>query len=117
MNNSILVPTEEMFENWLDDNHPEIEIADRRFFPSVILKKLDPERYQEAFEEYCDRYVSDQLDGEEPVTMMQSVGTVPHEPVEEKLYYPIAFLNTGDMSQAIATYERNCDSALYPISL
>ena len=117
MNNTILVPTEEDFEAWLDEQQPEIVIGDRRFYHSVILKKCDPEYYQELFERYCDEVVSDQIDAmeanDEPIMTSCSAS---EEPITDFKYYPIAFLSS-DLSIAIEQYENNSEWAAGGVSI
>ena len=101
-NTPIYTPTEEDFEAWLDESQPEIIIGDRRFYHSVILKKCDPEYYQELFEQYCDDFVMTQIDQRES------------EP--QPRYTPIAFL-CGNTDAMMKAYEDNCNHALYPVSI
>lgn len=115
MNNDILVPTEEMFDEMLDNQFEVVDVAGKLYSVSEALKNLDPERYQEMFEEYCDDYVREQINERELAG--EQVATVSSKTSDKygKLYYPISFM-AEDMTQAIAGYENNCDAALTFVS-
>lgn len=104
MNNEILVPTEAMFEDELDNINEELVIAGKVFYPSVILKKLDPELYQAAYEQFCDDYVSRQLDVRDQC--QQTITKLSGNLDTQRLFF----------DSTISDYERNCESALLSIS-
>ena len=44
----------EMFDNFLDDIHPTVNILGMEYCPSTVLKECDPIAYRCAFNDWCD---------------------------------------------------------------
>jgi hypothetical protein len=54
---------EEMFDEMLDETHPEIKIGNLTFYPSQVLANCDPIAYQISVQEYVD-FLQEQEDEE-----------------------------------------------------
>lgn len=54
---------EEMFDEMLDETHPEIKIGNLTFYPSQVLANCDPIAYQISVQEYAD-FLQEQEDEE-----------------------------------------------------
>jgi hypothetical protein len=47
------------YDELLDDVYPTVKLGYSEFYPSEVMRQMDPTAYEEGFTEYCDTMADD----------------------------------------------------------